>query len=91
MEAQYPLNTPYAELDLDKPCFIGELPTKNHKRPIRQYLDIANENNYAGAFLWSMKGPDESSDLVSVMPEVSAWAKDHSPHHTKPAPSTTSK
>jgi hypothetical protein len=34
MEGEYPLDYPYASLSLDKPCIVGEFPTKNTKRTL---------------------------------------------------------
>ena len=34
MEDKYPLDYPYVNLGLDKPCVVGRLPTKNTKRTI---------------------------------------------------------
>jgi cellulase (glycosyl hydrolase family 5) len=91
METEYPLETTCASLDLDKPCIVGEIPTKNTKQPVRKYLDIVIENGYAGAFLWSLKGVDESSGLEEALPEISAWANDNALRLAKTAPPTTPK
>jgi mannan endo-1,4-beta-mannosidase len=91
MEGEYPLETPVADLGLDKPCIVGELPTRNNKRPVRQYLDIVKTNGYAGAFLWSMRASDESSDMEGSLPEISAWIKDNAPGLAEPEPANSPK
>jgi len=91
MEAEYPLDTPFAGLGLDKPCIVGELPTRNNKRAVRQYLDSVSTNGYAGAFLWSLRATDESSDLQGSIHEVSAWIKDNAPQLAEPEPAKSSK
>ena len=73
-------------VDLDKPCIVGELPTKNNKRPVRQYLDIVLEQGYAGALLWSLRASDESSDMEGASPEFSAWIKDNASRLAEPEP-----
>jgi hypothetical protein len=37
MEGQYPLHSPYGNLDLDKPCIVGEFPTDNSQHTALRY------------------------------------------------------
>jgi len=76
-ESQYPLDYTYAALNIDKPCIVGEFPTKNTKRTITQYLDIIWKNGYAGALAWSYRASDEASDFKSSISEFSIWARAH--------------
>ena len=55
MERQISARLPYASLKLDKPCIVGEFPTKNTKRTMTQYLDTIWKNGYAGALAWSYR------------------------------------
>ncbi|MCX5643695.1 MAG: cellulase family glycosylhydrolase [Phycisphaerae bacterium] len=79
MEAQFPLDYRCANLKLDKPCIIGEFPTKNTKRTMTQYLDTIWNNGYAGALAWSYRASDEVSHFRSGADEFVAWARAHSP------------
>jgi len=80
MAGQYPLDCPYASLGLDKPCIVGEFPTKNTERTITDYLDTIFENGYAGALAWSLRASDDSSDFKAVSAEFAAWAAAHEQH-----------
>lgn len=77
MENQYLLGYPYGSLDLDKPCILGEFPTKNTQLTMTQYLDTIWRNGYAGALAWSYRAEDESSDFEGVAGEFAAWSRTH--------------
>jgi len=77
MEGQYPLSYAYTRLNLDKPCIVGEFPTKNTQRTTTQHLDIIQRNGYAGALVWSYRAEDEFSDFKGVADEFAAWSKAH--------------
>jgi hypothetical protein len=77
MEPDFPLADPVVNLGLDKPCIVGEFPTKNTSRTISQYLDTISQSGYAGALAWSYRGEDESSDFKSVAVEFADWGKAH--------------
>jgi hypothetical protein len=77
MEQHSPLDYPYAKLNLDKPCIVGEFGTKNTKRTITQYLDTIWKNGYAGALAWSHRAGDEASDFNGVANEFSVWSRKH--------------
>ncbi|MBI5201849.1 MAG: hypothetical protein HY925_09715, partial [Elusimicrobia bacterium] len=68
-----PFDRPYAELGLDKPCIVGELPTKNSAHPLPWYLDAARKNGYAGALVWSAKAQDEFSDAAIAVDGLGGW------------------
>lgn len=76
-EVQSPLDYPCANLKLDKPCIVGEFPTKNTKRTMMKYLDTISKNSYAGALAWSYRGTDDASDFKSADGEFSTWAETH--------------
>jgi aryl-phospho-beta-D-glucosidase BglC (GH1 family) len=76
-ESQSPLDYPCANLKLDKPCIVGEFPTKNTKRTMTQYLDTIWKNGYAGALAWSYRARDDVSDFNAVSSELSAWSRAH--------------
>ena len=77
MADQYPLDYQCADLNLDKPCIVGEFPTKNAERTIVDYLDVILQNGYAGALPWSFRGDDDSSDFKAIASEFATWAKTH--------------
>jgi hypothetical protein len=54
---------PYAELGLDKPCIIGEVPTANTAYSVEDYLDAARAGGYHGLLAWSYRAEDEYSDF----------------------------
>ena len=75
MESQYSLDYPYASLGLDKPCIVGEFPTKSTRRTTTQYLDTIWKNGYAGALAWSYRAGDESSDFRTIAKDFFAWSE----------------
>lgn len=77
MESQYPLDYRYADLKLDRPCIVGEFPTKNTKRTMTQYLNTIWKNGCAGALAWSYRAGDEASDFNSVAGEFANWSRSH--------------
>ena len=77
MERQYPLNYPYAKLNLNKPCIIGEFPTKNTKRTMTQYLNTIWKNGHAGILAWSYRAGDDASDFKGVADEFAIWSNAH--------------
>ncbi|MFA6004446.1 MAG: hypothetical protein WC881_10295, partial [Elusimicrobiota bacterium] len=74
MEASEPLNVRYSDLGLDKPCVLGEFPTKGTARSLESFLNTARDNGLAGAWAWSLRATDEFSDFRSVADRFSAWA-----------------
>ena len=76
-ESQSPLDYPCANLELDRPCIVGEFPTKNTKRTMTQYLDTIWNNGYAGALAWSYRGTDGASAFHSAAGKFAAWAEAH--------------
>lgn len=70
-----PYDRPYAALKLDKPCLVGEFPTKKGERTLEWYLDAAKRNGYSGALAWSYKAQDDFSDFPTVADRFAAWAR----------------
>jgi hypothetical protein len=68
-------DVPAADLKLDKPLLIGELPSKNGFAGIQDYLRIARKNRYAGALAWSLRAEDRYSDFRSQATAFSEWQK----------------
>ena len=60
-------------LHLDKPCILGEFPTKGSKRGVDVYLDAARRDGLAGAFAWSLRATDEYTDFKSAADRFAAW------------------
>jgi len=77
MATEYPLDYQCANLNLDKPCIVGEFPTKNAKQTITEYLDTILQNGYAGALPWSFRAEDDSSDFKAIASEFATWARTH--------------
>lgn len=70
-----PFDRPYAELGLDKPCLVGEFPTKRGKLAVEAYLEAARRNGYAGALAWSYRGGDSFSDFAGQADRFAAWVR----------------
>ncbi|MBN1510348.1 MAG: cellulase family glycosylhydrolase [Sedimentisphaerales bacterium] len=77
-ESQAPLDYPCANLKLDRPCIVGEFPTRNTKRTMTQYLDTIWKNGYAGALAWSYRGTDDASGFRNTPGELATWVEAHS-------------
>jgi hypothetical protein len=56
---------PCDELDLDKPCLIGEVPTDNTRFSLGEFSAAAEAGGYAGILFWSYGARDVFSDLCS--------------------------
>jgi hypothetical protein len=54
---------PYDELRLDKPCFIGEVPTRGTRLTRGQFLAAAQQGGYSGLLFWSYGAGDDASNL----------------------------
>ena len=77
LEKDHPLDHPCAKLKLDKPCILGEFPTRNTKRTMTEYLDTIYNNDHAGALAWSYRASDEVSDFKGSADEFAIWSKAH--------------
>lgn len=68
---------PASFLKLDKPCILGEFPTKNTVRIAELYMYTAQQNGFAGALAWSYRAQDGYSDFQSVAGRFAAWTRSH--------------
>lgn len=53
----------YDELGLDKPCFIGEVPTENTLFTRQRFIAAAEEGGYSGLLFWSYGARDGASNF----------------------------
>lgn len=70
-----PLAQPVASLDLERPAWLGELPTRLSRHPPDTILRIARDAGYAGAFLWSALADDGHSDAGAAWTALDRWAR----------------
>jgi len=76
METETPLDVHYEQLGLNnKPCILGEFPTKGSKINVGTYLEKAWSNDLAGALAWSFRAGDQASEF-SPMP-FKQWQQAH--------------
>lgn len=68
-----PFDRPIAELGLDKPCIVGEFPTKDPGRTVGSYLEASHKNGLAGAFAWGLRSSDRYSNLRTHARELHNW------------------
>ncbi len=59
---------PCSDLGLDKPCFVGEVPTASGSRPLKEYI-LALNGGYNGLLGWSYRAKDSYSDFQSAKPD----------------------
>lgn len=64
---------PYAELGLDKPCFIGEVPTASTQHSTTDYLQAACAGGYQGLLVWSYRGSDQFSNFSAASQPLKNW------------------
>jgi hypothetical protein len=62
LEKRFPLDRPLGPLGLDRPCVLGEFPTRGSRRSAHAILDAARRNGYAGAWAWSVLAEDGATD-----------------------------
>jgi hypothetical protein len=67
------LSAPYASLKLDKPCILGEFPTKGSKRGVDTFMGTAQADGLVGALGWSLRAADSNSDFRSAADVFAAW------------------
>jgi len=79
MESEWSLEYPCAQLRLDKPCIVGEFPTKNSRISLQKHLDIIHEQGYGGALAWSYRAEDDESDFGSCREALGRWSREHEP------------
>ncbi|MBI5209818.1 MAG: cellulase family glycosylhydrolase [Elusimicrobia bacterium] len=76
-EPSQPLDVRYRDLGLDKPCVLGEFPTKRSLRGIETYLDTMRDNGFSGAWAWSLRASDAYSGFEGVADRFHGWVKSH--------------
>jgi hypothetical protein len=64
---------PCDELELDGPCFVGEVPTKNTQFLTREYLNAAKDGEYSGLLVWSYRAGDEYSNFNRAKRALKRW------------------
>ncbi len=64
---------PYVELGLDKPCFIGEVPTASTQHSTSDYLSAACAGGYQGLLVWSYRGSDQFSNFSTASQQLKKW------------------
>ncbi|MBI2838732.1 MAG: hypothetical protein HYX75_10475 [Acidobacteria bacterium] len=62
-----------ADLALDKPCFVGEVPSAKTRYTVREYLEAASQGGYQGILGWSFRASDDRSDFCAAVPQLKAW------------------
>jgi hypothetical protein len=75
MEQEMPFDIPYEELELDKPCILGEFPTKDSNISVQAYLEKAWENDLAGVLGWSFRAGDKYSQFLCT--PFDEWRQTH--------------
>lgn len=64
---------PVAELGLDKPCLIGEVPTSSTAYSAAQFLKAAADGGYYGLLFWSLRASDAFSNFPAVQKDLRRW------------------
>jgi hypothetical protein len=64
---------PYAELGLDRPCIIGEVPTATTNYSTAQYVKAACRGGYHGVLVWSYRPYDELSSFAQAQGYLKRW------------------
>ncbi len=62
LEKRFPLDRPVGARGLDRPCVLGEFPTRGSRWSALAVLAKARQSGYAGAWAWSMLAEDEATD-----------------------------
>lgn len=58
----FPLDRPLGPRGLDRPCVLGEFPTRGSRRSPEAIVEAARRNGYAGAWAWSVLAEDSATD-----------------------------
>jgi hypothetical protein len=61
------------ERPLDRPCLVGEAPTANTRASVRDYLERAQRQGYAGLLFWSFRATDRYTDFQKLSAALQAW------------------
>ncbi len=79
LEPYDPLNTPASRFGLDKPIVIGEFPAQSTLHPLDNVLNVAWQQGYAGAFVWSYSGIDKYGSVANQRANWLDWMRQHWP------------
>ena len=63
----------WADLGLDKPCFIGEVPTAGTQHTATEYLQAACAGGYQGLLVRSERGGDAFSNFAAASASLTTW------------------
>jgi hypothetical protein len=61
-DGRFPLDRPIGPRGLDRPCVLGEFPTRGSRRTPEAILEAARRSGYAGAWAWSVLAEDPATD-----------------------------
>ena len=70
LDRRSPLDRPVASLGLDRPLILGEFPTRGSRRMPVEIVEIARQNDYAGALAWSVLSADEVTDHPAFVADL---------------------
>lgn len=73
LDASAPLADPVAAIGLDRPAWLGELPTRSSRHAPDRIFHIARDAGYAGAFFWSVMADDRYTDLSAARDALERW------------------
>ena len=78
LEPYDPLQTPAAQLNIDRPVLLGEFPASGSAYyQLPEILDTAYSLGYAGAFAWSYWSGDGLSQWQTVASDYTDWVRAH--------------
>jgi hypothetical protein len=75
LDSDAPLARPLAALDLDRPAWLGELPTRRSRHSPDRIFRIAQEAGYAGVFFWSAMADDDFTDFAAATAALDRWRR----------------
>ncbi len=70
LDRKAPLDRPVASLGLDRPLILGEFPTRGSRRMPIEIVEIARQNDYAGALAWSVLSADGVTDHPAFVADL---------------------
>jgi hypothetical protein len=73
LDSRAPLSHTVSGLELDRPAWLGELPTRGSRHRPRALLEAARRAGYAGAFFWSARASDRRTDAQAALDALHAW------------------
>jgi hypothetical protein len=73
LDARAPLDSALAAANLDRPAWLGELPTAGSRHAVETLLARARAAGYSGAFVWSVEAGDAATDAATVLAALRRW------------------